>query len=193
MPFIMQQQLHMPPWSIVHRFCTMLQAVLSSHEQVSFIPPEHFSTFIVQRGTVSQFIPCGTAAGALTGGVIIPGAIPATPVPVRSMVFVLDITELLSKTGLGLPAPYPLKSRSLTARLSSCSSLYEARWAHCKPPTGKWAAKPCLVKLGKHFFIFWFWDGTIVHFMLILLNIFNGGRHSDPEMTFLDLQRLVSR
>jgi hypothetical protein len=93
MPFIMQQQLHMPPWSIVHRFCTMLQAILSSHEQVIFMPPLHFSTFMVQRGTVIQFMPCGKD-GALTGGVMRPGvAMPAIPIVVRSMVLALDITR----------------------------------------------------------------------------------------------------
>lgn len=52
MPFHMQQHEHMPPWSIMQRFCIMLQAIGSSHEQVIFIPPVHFSIFIVQRGTI---------------------------------------------------------------------------------------------------------------------------------------------
>ncbi len=52
MPFIIMQQLHMPPCSMVQRFCIMLHAILSSHEQVIFIPPWHFSNFIVQRGTI---------------------------------------------------------------------------------------------------------------------------------------------
>jgi len=43
MPFIMTQQLHMPPASMVQRFCTMLHAILSSHVQVIFMPPVHFS------------------------------------------------------------------------------------------------------------------------------------------------------
>ena len=54
-PFIMQQRLHMPPAIIVHRFCIMVQAVGSSHTQVIFIPPAHFSIFIVQRGTITMF------------------------------------------------------------------------------------------------------------------------------------------
>ena len=54
MPFIIMQQLHMPPWSIEQRFCTMLQAILSSHEQVIFMPPVIFSILKVQRGTISQ-------------------------------------------------------------------------------------------------------------------------------------------
>ena len=52
MPFIMQQQEHMPPWSIMHRFCIMLQAIGSSQAQVIFIPPCTFSIFIVHRGTM---------------------------------------------------------------------------------------------------------------------------------------------
>jgi hypothetical protein len=52
MPFIMQQHEHMPPWSIMHRFCIMLHAIGSSHEHVIFMPPVHFSIFIVQRGTI---------------------------------------------------------------------------------------------------------------------------------------------
>jgi hypothetical protein len=52
MPFMVMQQLHMPPCSIVQRFCIMLHAIWSSHEQVIFIPPWHFSNFIVQRGTI---------------------------------------------------------------------------------------------------------------------------------------------
>jgi hypothetical protein len=53
MPFCMQQQLHIPPASIVQRFCNMLHAIVSSQEQVIFMPPVHFSNFIVQRGTIT--------------------------------------------------------------------------------------------------------------------------------------------
>jgi hypothetical protein len=52
MPFIMQQHEHMPPWSIMHRFCIMLQAIGSSQLQVIFMPPCIFSIFMVQRGTI---------------------------------------------------------------------------------------------------------------------------------------------
>jgi hypothetical protein len=34
----------------------MLAAVLSSQTQTIFIPPGHFSTLKVQRGTISQFV-----------------------------------------------------------------------------------------------------------------------------------------
>jgi hypothetical protein len=52
MPFITMQQLHMPPAIMVQRFCSMAAEVWSSHLQVIFIPPVHFSIIIVQRGTI---------------------------------------------------------------------------------------------------------------------------------------------
>jgi hypothetical protein len=98
MPFMRQQQLHMPPASIVHRFCTMLQAILSSHEQVILHPPWHFSTFTVPRGTTIQFVPVGTPVGVVTGEAPRPGTpIPGTPIPVRSSIIALDMKALLSR------------------------------------------------------------------------------------------------
>src|SRR5437867_12010987 len=72
MPFIMQHMLHMPPAIMVHRFCIMAQAVGSSHLQVTFMPPDTFSIFMVQRGTMTMF-------GAV--GVVIPGIMAAPPMP----------------------------------------------------------------------------------------------------------------
>lgn len=54
MPFIIMQQLTMPPAIMVQRFCIMVHAALSSQEQVIFIPPLHFSIFMVQRGIMSH-------------------------------------------------------------------------------------------------------------------------------------------
>jgi hypothetical protein len=52
----------------------MLAAVLSLHEQVIFMPPEHFSILIVQRGTMTGFIMVGAlAVGAPMPACIIPG------------------------------------------------------------------------------------------------------------------------
>src|SRR6266581_1106298 len=68
MPFMVQQKVHMPPAIMVQRFCIMAQAVGSSHLQVTFMPPVHFSIFMVQRGTMTMF-------GAI--GVVIPGIIAA--------------------------------------------------------------------------------------------------------------------
>ena len=52
MPFIIMQQLHIPPAIIVQRFCIIVADILSSHVHVIFIPPLHFSIFMVQRGTI---------------------------------------------------------------------------------------------------------------------------------------------
>jgi hypothetical protein len=94
MPFIIMQQLHMPPDKSVHRFCTMLHASLSSQEQVIFMPPVHFSIWKVQRGTMSQFMPAGILADCPTPGVAMPGAtIPDIPIPVRSLIIALDMCD----------------------------------------------------------------------------------------------------
>jgi hypothetical protein len=94
MPFMSTQQLHMPPASMVQRFCTMLQAILSSQTQVIFTPPVHFSSRTVQRGTMSKLVPVGTPVGAPTAD----GPTPATPspgmaIPVRSIIIALDMTN----------------------------------------------------------------------------------------------------
>ena len=52
MPFIMQQQLHMPLDNILQRFCSMPVDISSSHMQCIFMPPSHFSIFILQRGSM---------------------------------------------------------------------------------------------------------------------------------------------
>jgi hypothetical protein len=52
MPFIMTQQPHMPLAIILQRFCSMAAAVASSQVQVIFIPPVHFSIFIMHWGTI---------------------------------------------------------------------------------------------------------------------------------------------
>ena len=94
MPLSVQQQLHMPPASIVHRFCTMLQAIGSLHEQVIFMPPVHFSTLKVQRGTIMKLVPVGTVPGVPIVGVPIPGTPrPGIPIPVRSIITVLDMAK----------------------------------------------------------------------------------------------------
>ena len=101
MPLSVQQQLHMPPWSMLHRFCTMLAAILSSHEQVSLKPPVHFSTLKVQRGTIMVE---GMAGGPPTWGPAIPGIpTPGIPIPVRSIIIVLD----MRRTPFGGPTVQP--------------------------------------------------------------------------------------
>jgi len=75
-PFIMQQQLHLDPAIIEQRFCSMLQAILSSQMQVIFIPPVHFSILMVQRGIIMPVM-AGVAAGIVfpMPGIIMPEVI----------------------------------------------------------------------------------------------------------------------
>jgi hypothetical protein len=63
MPFIIMQQETMPPDIIVQRFCIMVQAALSSQLQTIFIPPVHFSIFMVQRGIMRNCEPVGMFIG----------------------------------------------------------------------------------------------------------------------------------
>jgi hypothetical protein len=52
---------HIPSQRALHRFCKVPQATSSSHEQLSFMPPLHFSAFIVHRGS-THGIMAGAAA-----------------------------------------------------------------------------------------------------------------------------------
>jgi hypothetical protein len=84
MPFIMQQQLHMPPAIMLQRFCIMAAETLSSQTHMIFMPPSHFSKVIVQRGTMTMFVP-----GAIAGLPPIVGCAPAMaaiPVVGRSII-----------------------------------------------------------------------------------------------------------
>src|SRR5437868_4614835 len=94
MPLSMTQQLHMPPASMVQRFCTMLQAILSSHVQVIFMPPVHFSNLYVQRGTIIKLTPTGMPVGVPVVDVPIPGTpTPGIAMPVRSTIIALDMNR----------------------------------------------------------------------------------------------------
>src|SRR5262249_27184086 len=94
-PFNVTQQLHIPPASMVHKFCTMLQANLSSQEQVNLNPPVHFSNLKVQRGTIIQLLPTGTPVGVPTVGAPTPG----TTTPARSINNALDMNRTPFRAG----------------------------------------------------------------------------------------------
>jgi hypothetical protein len=81
MPFIIMQQLIMPPCIIMHRFFIISAAVLSSQVQVTFMPPGHFSIFIVQRGIIMPMV------FAIPGimPLIMPGIIPCIIPPWASI------------------------------------------------------------------------------------------------------------
>jgi len=92
MPFIIMQQLHIPPAIIVQRFCIIVAEVGSSHLQVIFIPPLHFSIVIVQRGTIIIW--------GIEGIVEVPPMVPEEvvpmpiiPMPIRSIITVLVIVS----------------------------------------------------------------------------------------------------
>jgi hypothetical protein len=104
MPLSMQQQVHMPPCSMERRFCTMLHAILSSQEQWIFMPPWHFSTLKVQRGTISQLGLPGIVAGLPIAGVVEPMLpMPGIPIPARSIIIVEAMIALLSCAGIRRP------------------------------------------------------------------------------------------
>jgi hypothetical protein len=105
MPFIMQQTLHIPPASIAHRFCTMLQESLSSHEQVIFMPPVHFSTLNVHRGTITILATAGIPPGAPAAGPPMLGIpIPCMPIPVRSiMTLAIALTPFMGRATFAGP------------------------------------------------------------------------------------------
>jgi hypothetical protein len=67
MPLTIAQQLHMPPAIILHRFCNDAAVVLSSQVHVIFMPPGHFSTFIVHRGTIIMLVIPGPTPGVPIG------------------------------------------------------------------------------------------------------------------------------
>ena len=91
MPFIMQQSEHMPPWSIMQRFCIMLQAMGSSQEQVIFMPPLQCSILKVHRGTIIKLARAGIAVVVPIVGVPMPGTpMPCIAIPARSIIM-LDI------------------------------------------------------------------------------------------------------
>lgn len=71
MPFQVQQQLQVPPASILHKLCSAPQATSSSQMHLIFKPPEHFSIFISQRGTIIQL-----PAGVPGEGIVLTEGIP---------------------------------------------------------------------------------------------------------------------
>jgi hypothetical protein len=85
MPFIIMQQLHMPPAILVQRSWSMPAEVVSSQVHVTFIPPGHFSIFIVHRGTILMLVQPGLIAGVFMG----PAAGAAMPIPLRSIIIAL--------------------------------------------------------------------------------------------------------
>ncbi|HEX3726324.1 MAG TPA: hypothetical protein VHV08_08775 [Pirellulales bacterium] len=91
MPFIMQQQLHKLPAIILHMFCKVAAATSSSQVQVIFMPPLHFSIFMVHRGTMHICMAPGPAVGM--GPAI---GLPRDPIMALSIIIMLVIPNFLS-------------------------------------------------------------------------------------------------
>jgi hypothetical protein len=106
-PFIMQHRLHFELAIMEHMFCSMLHAILSSHEQVIFIPPLHFSIFMVQRGIIMP----GAAAGFIVG-MVAPIPIPDI-MPVIGFIVAVVMAKLLC---FGIPTPGNPPGHSRTRR-----------------------------------------------------------------------------
>ncbi len=91
-PFMIMQQLHIPPAIIEQRFCSIVADIASSHLQVIFMPPVHFSIVILHRGTI---IHCGAAGMPPVApmGPAAPDPIPGIPIPARSITIALVIVD----------------------------------------------------------------------------------------------------
>ena len=89
MPFMVQHMLHIPPAIMVHRFCIITHAAGSSHMHVIFIPPAHFSTFIVQRGTITMF-------GDMPAGIPIPIPVAGDEDGIAVIGFIIAVTMIVS-------------------------------------------------------------------------------------------------
>jgi hypothetical protein len=87
-PFMTMQQLHMLPVMAEQSCCIMLAAIGSSHMQVIFMPPVHFSILNVQRGTIIQFMDSGMEPGMVGVGMPWP-LIPGIGIPIRSIICTL--------------------------------------------------------------------------------------------------------
>src|SRR3569832_392567 len=111
MPFIMQQQLHMPSHIMRHMFCNMAQAISSSHLQWILMPLGHFSIFIVQQGTMHVPMLVGIGIPEVDIGVPM---LPIAPIIPRSIIIMLDIVSVLL-----VAAPAAILASSLTRRITA--------------------------------------------------------------------------
>lgn len=118
MPFMVQHTLHIPPAIIAQRFCIIVHAAGSSHSQVIFIPPAHFSTFIMHRGTMTMFGAVGIAVAAAA----------ILPIPViaeRSIIIAVVMIQLALWDTIRSCSGIPKSSKcrvGLMLRLRSCKT-----------------------------------------------------------------------
>jgi hypothetical protein len=62
------------------------------------IPPSHFLKVMVQRGTITVFMPLGAIEGLPIIGPLIPIPIPGIAVPGRSIIIAVAMAKLLPVT-----------------------------------------------------------------------------------------------
>jgi hypothetical protein len=110
-PFIIMQQLHMPPAIIAQRFCSIVADMASSHVQVIFMPPVHFSIFILHRGTIIHWGAAGIPA-VVPMGPAPAWPIPGIPIPARSITIALVIVVTSSGVRTGRPEQLTSLSRA---------------------------------------------------------------------------------
>ena len=96
MPFIMHEQLQSEPAIILHMFCKVPAATSSSQVQVIFMPPLHFSTFMVQRGTMHIWAPSGAAEGI---------ELPAIGMPIEPIGLIMPLSIIIIAV---IPKPFVL-------------------------------------------------------------------------------------
>jgi hypothetical protein len=96
-PFIMQQQEHIPPAIIVQRFCIIAADALSSQTQSIVIPPSHLAKVMVHFGTITMPMPAGAALPVpiMPAGDIMPAPMPDIPIAPRSIIIVVMRRPLL--------------------------------------------------------------------------------------------------
>ena len=104
----------MPPAIIVQRFCSMAVETMSSHAQVTFMPPGHFAKVIVQRGTITMFMPEEVGAWVPTTPVEPVIGMPGIAIPEHSSNLAEAILVSSERTRVGLHGgpPHPVPSRS---------------------------------------------------------------------------------
>jgi hypothetical protein len=132
-PFIMQQQLHIPSESILQRFCNVAQATSSSHRHLIFMPPAHFSIFIVQRGRIIDPAIDGIRPGIGAAGI---SAMPDWPIIPRFIIITLAMFRLLFEqvqgaarstvTAIDGTGPQNLRSSGETSQRRSPQSCGES-------------------------------------------------------------------
>ena len=139
MPFIIMQHETIPPAIMLHRFCIIMAAVLSSQVQVIFIPPAHFSILIEQRGIIipGMFDDSGIIIGIrpIMGMPIIPPAIPVIPIlDIRSLVMLVFMAPSSIKPAAMAELAFLSKSPAPRERFSTKITIARSRGSRQEKP-----------------------------------------------------------